>query len=70
MCSGGLQFADDIGAVAMPINSDSHASKHRQPNIAEGGVFREDKMLSEFEICATTGEDSWAIGEIVDGTDV
>ena len=54
----------------MTFDVNSHPLQHRQPHITKRSVFRKNQMLAEFEIGPTTGKDSRAIGQVVNGADV
>ena len=57
-------------AVAVPVDIDADSSQHRQPNIAQRRVLRQDEVLAQLQAGSAAGEDGRAIGQVVDGADV
>ena len=69
-----LSSGDDLlqrpGAVTVALGLDSDSMQHRQPGVAERGVFGRDDIVAEFQAGTATGEDGGTIAQLVACADV
>ena len=62
------QFVDLTGAVAMRLHIYADAIEEAKPNITERSLWiAHHKVPTVLHSCSATGQQCWAVGEIVDG---
>ena len=50
----------------MAFGLNAQTLQHGQPHVAERCVFRQSKVLAQFQVGAAAGEYGWTVGEIMD----